>query len=84
MTEVSAIADGTSKSLAEAGYTVTYGTETVDHAITITNTDLPVVRGLCSRACGGPCGRVEGDLPAQAAACAQKGVYAAQVARRRR
>ena len=43
VTEVSAIADGTSKSLAEAGYTVTYGTETVDHAITITNTDLPVL-----------------------------------------
>ena len=44
VTEVSAtFADGTSKSLAEAGYTVTYGTETVDHAITITNTDLPVL-----------------------------------------
>lgn len=44
MTEVSAtFADGTSKSLAEAGYTVTYGAETVDHAITITNTDLPVL-----------------------------------------
>lgn len=44
VTEVSAtFADGTSKSLAEAGYTVTYGAETVDHAITITNTDLPVL-----------------------------------------
>lgn len=44
VTEVSATyADGTSKSLAEAGYTVTYGTETVDHAITITNTDLPML-----------------------------------------
>ena len=43
VTEVSAIADGTSKSLAEAGYTVTYGAETVDHAITIANTDLPVL-----------------------------------------
>lgn len=44
VTEVSATyADGTSKSLAEAGYTVTYGAETVDHAITITNTDLPML-----------------------------------------
>ena len=44
VTEVSAtFADGTSKSLAEAGYTVTYGAETVDHAITITNTDMPVL-----------------------------------------
>ena len=44
VTEVSAtFADGTSKSLAEAGYTVTYGAETLDHAITITNTDLPVL-----------------------------------------
>ena len=43
VTEVSAIADGTSKSLAEAGYTVTYGAETVDHAITITNTDMPML-----------------------------------------
>lgn len=44
VTEVSAtFADGTSKSLAEAGYTVTYGAETPDHAITITNTDMPVL-----------------------------------------
>lgn len=44
VTEVSATyADGTSKNLAEAGYTVTYGAETVDHAITITNTDMPVL-----------------------------------------
>lgn len=44
VTEVSATyADGTSKSLAEAGYTVTYGAETVDHAITITNTDMPML-----------------------------------------
>lgn len=44
VTEVSATyADGTTKKLAEAGYTVTYGTETVDHAITITNTDLSVL-----------------------------------------
>ena len=42
--EVSAkFADGTIKGLAEAGYTVTYGAETVDHAITITNTDMPVL-----------------------------------------
>lgn len=44
VTEVSAkFADGTIKGLAEAGYTVTYGAETVDHAITITNTDMPVL-----------------------------------------
>ena len=44
VTEVSAtFADGTTKSLAEAGYTVTYGAETVDHAITITNTDMPAL-----------------------------------------
>lgn len=44
VTEVSVkYAGDTTKSLAEAGYTVTYGTETVDHAITITNTDLPVL-----------------------------------------
>lgn len=44
VTEVSVkYANETTKKLAEAGYTVTYGTETVDHAITITNTDLPVL-----------------------------------------
>ena len=44
VTEVSVkYAGDTTKKLAEAGYTVTYGAETVDHAITITNTDMPVL-----------------------------------------
>lgn len=91
VTEVSAIADGTSKSLAEAGYTVTYGTETVDHAITITNTDLPVLpetggKGIWLAVAAGGMLLAWGayERRRRSAACAQKGVYAAQVARRRR